>query len=332
MLPCPISDNHLKVLQWHNGIEQLIPYQKLFTYQEVLDKYTFIKSENESYGENENGDFVLSVGDEESYGLAYSSIKNGLYDYSPYGYDSSNIKKYYNWNHILKITAEAYKKGVYKEENNRLDIDEKELAKLERKYYSLVDKERCHEFIKYLENRGKLYKNKKDSFLKITLLQTIGNTYDSVFLNIVKMYLHDEDAKVKEQVIYILGKVGDRTTLPLLISYTKSKDNTERNFALLSISQIVDKEDKEILQSLYPLLDDEDILVRLSFYEVINKIEDFESLIYLSRYFDKETARGKLEIIDIFSKFGTKNEIKLLKQYLDKVNKMDMSQKKQGWI
>jgi len=55
-------------------------------------------------------------------------------------------------------------------------------------------------------------------------------------------------------------------------------------------------------------------------------------LIYLSRYFDKETARGKLEIIDIFSKFGTKNEIKLLKQYLDKVNKMDMSQKKQGWI
>lgn len=329
-LPCSLSDSHLKILQWHNGIDQLLPHQNLFSYQEIIDKYVSIKKENESYGEKSNSDLILSLGDEESYGLAYSCTKNGLFDYSPYAYDSSNIKKYYNWNHFLKITAEAYKDGIYREENNRLDIDEKRLAKLERKYYSSADKEKYREFVKYLENRAEIYKNEKDTFLKITLLQTIGRTYDSSLLDSVKIYLKDTDKKVKEQALYVLGKVGTKSTLPMLITYTKSKDNTERNFALLSMAEIVDNHDNKILESLYPLLDDKDILVRLGLYDVINKIKDIHSLPYLRQYFSQETARGKLEIIDIFSDFGTKNELKLLNQYLSEVSKMDMSKKDLG--
>ena len=329
-LPCDISKEQLKILQWHNGIEQFLPYQKLFSYQEIIDTHTFIKKENESYGEDTNTEYVLSIGDEESYGLAYSCKEEGLYDFSPYGYDSSNKKKYYNWNHFLKITVEAYRVGAYREENGKLNIDEKKFAKIERQYYSSVDKKRYSELIEYLKNRAKIYKDTKDNLLKITLLQSIGNTYDTSLLETVKIYLDDKDKKVQEQAIYTLGKVGDKSTLPLLISYTKSKDNTKRNFSLLSISEIVDNNDKEILQSLYSLLDDEDILVRLSLYAVINKIEDIESLSKISRYFNQEKPSGKLAIINIFSKFGTKNELSLLKQYLKEVNKMDMSQDFKG--
>ena len=330
ILPCKVSDEHLKVLHWHNGIERLLPYQKLLGYQELLDTYTLVKKENESYDEHENIEYVLSVGDEESYGLAYSCKENGLFDYSPYGYDNKFAKQYYNWNHFLKVTAEAYKQDIYKEANKKLYIDEKKLANLERKYYSSTDKKRYDEFVKYLKDRAEIYKHKKDTLLKITLLQTIGYTYDVSLLTDTKMYLKDTDKKVREQAIYTLGKVGSNSVLPLLLSYTKSKNNTERNFALLSISEIVHPRDKAILDSLYPLFNDEDILVRLSLYEVINKIEAPESLTYLRKYFDKETDRGKLSIIDIFSKFGTKNELPLLRHYLKKVNKMNMSEKDKG--
>jgi len=329
VLPCKISDEHLQVLHWHDGINKLLPYQKLLSYQELLDTYLLIKKENESYDESDNRDYVLSIGDEESYGLAYSCKENGLFSYSPYGYDSSHVKKYYDWNHFFKITLEAYQKGIYKNGKHAY-VDEKKLANLKRLYYSSIDKKRYSEFLNYLKQKAHAYKTKKDTLLKITLLQTIGHTYDISLINETKRYLNDTNAKVREQAIYTLGKVGDDSILPLLLSYTKSKNNTERNFALLSISEIVDNENRDILASLYALLDDEDILVRLSLYEVIEKIEDPKSLYYLKKYFDQETDRGKLSIIDIFAKFGTKNELTLLKEYLQKVNKMDMSQKDKG--
>ncbi len=206
-LPCTVSKEHLQVLQWHNGIEELIPYQKLFSLKDMIDTHLLVQREKESYGESRETNYVLAIGDEESYGLAYNCNESGLYAFYSYGYDSSNIKRYYNWNHFLKVTAEAYRVGAYIEQNGTLNIDEKKFAKLQREYYSIVDKERYEELIHYLQNRAKKYKDTKDDLLKIILLQSMVRTYDPRLEESVNFYLNDKNKKVQEQAIYTLGKI-----------------------------------------------------------------------------------------------------------------------------
>jgi len=276
-LSCPLSSGHLKLLKWHNGIDKFIPYEALYSYKEVL-KY------------KEDG--INYVTGNQDYGLVTECGKKGIY------YDGGSPKEYYNFNHFLKITAEAYKRGAYFEDDKVLDIDERKLYKIKQEYLSSADKKKHQELIKYLQKKAIEYKN-RDKYLQTELLYSMENIYDTKLINSVKLYLNSKDKKVQQSAVYALGFVGDKSVLKTLLKYTNSTFNDKiRRDALYSILNIVNVKNSDILSSIYPLLNDKSEAVKLITYDIIKKIANPDSIDTVRKHFKSEqNPNVKLRIV-----------------------------------
>lgn len=320
-LPCSIPKDLEAIYKWHDGIELLVPNRDMFRYEDAQKSYISFK---DKLAKNSSSNMVFIFASKYEYrGLAFNCNKSGIYEYA-IDAKGEPRKEFYNINHFLKITAEAYKQKAFFDDFDTINIDLKKFFKIYRNYLSNSDKHRYRSLIGYLNKKANDYINAPKN-LKIELLKEIAKTYDPALATSVKRYLKDSNKEVVSKAIYALGNVGSKSSLPTLIKLLKSKSLQDRDFTLLSIAKIVDSKDEGLLEYIYPMLDDKSILVRLSAYKVIEKIGSKNSLIILRKYFINEKPSIKLAIIKIFSKLGGEKEFKLLQNYLKDVNKMDFS-------
>ena len=321
-LPCKMPSDLEEIYRWHNGIELIVPNRDFFRYSDLKKSYLAFK---DKLKENNSDLIFVFASKYEHRGLAYSCSKSGIYEYA-LNAEGSSHKEFYNFNHFLKITAEAYKQKAFYDDYDTIKIDLKKFFKIYRTYLSRGDIHRYKSLIKYLYQKSNQYRSAPKK-LKIELLQEIANSYDSSLIKSAKLYLNDSNPEVVAKAIYALGNIGNKATLPTLIKFLKSKNQQFRDFALLAIAKIVDSKDEGLLEYIYPMLNDKSILVRLSAYKVIEKIASKNSLIVLREHFKEEKHAIKLEIVRIFAKTGGDREFALLKDYLKEVNKMNFSSK-----
>jgi len=321
-LPCKVPLDLQKIYRWHNGIELLLPNRDFFTFNDFKKSYSVTKKR----AIDSNSSMVFVFASKYEYrGLAYSCEKQGLFEYSAYAHSKSR-KDFYDFNHFLKIAAEAYKSGAFYDDIDEVNVNLKKFLKIYKRYLSRSDKHRYKLLIKYLKDRAKSYLHSSRE-IKIALLNEISKTYDSNLVKSVKIYLKDDDKAIVAKAIETLGNVGNKSIVPELIKYLKSKDIQFRDFTLLALAKIVDKQDVGLLEYIMPMINDKSILVRISAYNVLAKIEDKKSLIKARELFITEKPVVKLAIIKLMANIGDKYDLDLLGKYLKEVRKMDYSKK-----
>lgn len=321
-LPCKVPLALQKIYRWHNGIELLLPNRDFFRFNDFKKSYFVAKKRKKDL----NSSMVFVFASKYEYrGLAYSCKKQGLFEYSTYA-NSKSRKDFYNFNHFLKVTAEAYKEGAFYDDVDEVNVNFKKFLKIYKSYFSKKDKQRYKLLIKYLKNKSSAYLHSSKE-LKLALLNEISKTYEPNLAKSVKTYLKDNDKTVVKKAIEALGNVGNKSNVPILIKYLKNNDIQIRNITLLALAKIVDKQDIGLLEYITPLINDKSILVRISAYSVLTKIENTQSLIKARELFPTEKPIVKLAIIKLMAKTGDKNDINILKRYLNKVKKINYSKK-----
>jgi len=190
-LPCKLPEQLVEMYTWHDGIERLLIYDDLYSYKALEKNYAY---ELKEYGDNNNSIPITTYKNGSS--LAYICSKKGLYIYPSYG--SSMDKRYYSFNHFLKVTAEAYKAKAYYDKKDKKYINYERLEKIKKAYLSKEDQKRYEAMIVYLENRAKEYVDIAYIYHKTMIIRAMSNTFDIRLLHSMELYLHDEDEVVEE--------------------------------------------------------------------------------------------------------------------------------------
>lgn len=314
------------IYAWHNGITQFMPNMDLLGFEDLKNNH---KRQVEYIREDEDENFTTPYRifiDKYGYsGLAYHLKKEGIYNYDFYASKSKNIKSYYSFNHLLKIIAEAYKRGIYYHDYDGFKVDNARFAKLKKAYLSKEDKDRYNKLIKYLQKSAIAFKDLPYSYLKIEILWAMSETYDSSMIPFMKSYLSDKNKRVRQQAIHYLGKLGDRSVIPLLLNQLDDDPTHCKGCALSGLNYLVNKDDIALLKKIYPTLNDKKMWIRRNGYKVIGKIANISSLPILKKHFKKEQPACKLAIVEAFGRIGDKEALPLLKEYLKEIGSMDFS-------
>lgn len=320
-----------KLYAWHNGITQLLPDSDLFSLKKLQSNHLdLIKDVQEYRDVNFTTRYRIFISDYGYEGLAYHLDKEGIYSYSPYNGSSENIKRYYSMNHMLKITAEAYKAGIYYYDYGELSVDKSRFSALKRVYFSVEDRERYEAYILYLQERATAFKDSSHVYVKKEILRALAEVNDSRMITYIENYLNDKNKKVRQQVVHSLGVLGDREVIPLLMQQLEDDPMHCQGCALSGLSYLVNKQDVTLLGKIYPALDEGKMWIRRNAYRVMGHIASPDSLPLLKQNFKMEKPACKLAIVEAFGRIGDKEALPLLKAYLQKIEEMDFSVSYEG--
>lgn len=193
MIPCTLPKQLVEIYTWHDGIEGLLVYDDLYSYKELEKNYAY---EMKEFGGNKNI-VPISTYTSDS-GLAFSCEEKGLYMYPNYSDDNKENKRYYSFNHFLKVTAEAYKSEAYYYKKDKRIIDHQHLEKIKREYFSEEDKKRYEAMLVYLEEKAQEYVDIAYRHHKTMIIGELSRTYNIRMIKSLELYLNDEDEVVVE--------------------------------------------------------------------------------------------------------------------------------------
>ena len=315
-----------KLYTWHNGITQLLPERDFFSLEKMQENHKDLLQEVREYEDaNFTTPYRIFISAYGNSGLAYHLNKKGIFYYSPYSEEEDNTKHYYSVNHLLKLTAEAYKTGAYTVDYGELIVDDAKFSKLKRDYLSQADKARYEESIAYLKERALAFRDSPHDYVKKEVLWALGDTYDSRVIPSVKLYLDDKSKKVRQQAVNTLGVLGDRSVIPLLMSQLDDAPLHCKGCALSGLSYLVTKNDTALLEKIHLAVDDNKMWIRRNAYRTIGYIGSKISLPLLKERFKEEHPACKLAMVEAFGRIGDKGALQLLKEYLKEIEKMDFS-------
>ncbi len=316
-----------QIYAWHNGIEQFSPQDDLLSFKEVKRRYDdYIEMMREDEDENFTTEYRVFVQAYGYSGLAYSVNKEGIYTYDYYDTGETPPKRYYSFNHLLKLTAEAYKRGIFYVDYDGLEVDKAQFTALKREYLSKKDKARYETLLHYLKTRAEAWINVPYAYLKKELIRQLANTHDKAMIPFVERYTHDKDKSVRQQATHSLGVLGDRSAIPLLAAQLDDDPMHCKGCALSGLRYLVNKNDTALLKKVYPILSDQKMWIRRNAYRVIGRIGSPSSLPVLTTHFDKEEPSCKLAIVEAFGRIGDPQALPLLQKYLTEIEKMDFSE------
>ena len=330
-LPCNIPQEIEKLHSWHDGIEQLIPYKNLLSYQSLHTTYQSILKEDREYNPQEPArrDVGFLVNGE-SDGLGYQCGEKGLFAYYRINYDDTIPRKlFYDTSHLLQIVSQAYSRGAFYYDYGGLSIDEKRYEEISREYLSTEDSRRYSQKLSYLQKQAEHYYSSHD-VLKRQVLEEIASTHDKRMIPTVKKYLKtssgsEPDTELLHTALFTLGEIGDKSLLPLLRSYLSHDESMIRIGTLSAMGKIVDSTDEALLIDIHPLLDDDELMVQANAIELIGKIANESSLPLLLERFADQKPRVQLITIEALGRIGNPEALPLLKRHLKKVKAMDAS-------
>jgi len=315
-----------QIYAWHNGIEQFLLQGDLLSFEETKRRFDdYINMMREDEDVNFTTEYRVFVREYGYSGLAYSANKEGIYAYNFYDTGENPPKRYYSINHLLKLTAEAYKRGIYDVDYDGLEVDEAKFAALKREYLSKEDKTRYEKLLHYLQERAKAWTDVPYAYLKKELIRELAETHDGVMIPYIQRYMHDKEKSVRQQATHSLGVLGDRSAIPLLLAQLDDDPMHCRGCALSGLYYLVNKNDAALLKQIYPLLSDKKMWIRRNVYRVIGRIGSPSSLSVLMAHFDKETPACKLAIVKAFGRIGDPEALPLLRKYLKEIEEMDFS-------
>ena len=321
-----VTNEVQKLYAWHNGITQLLPDREFFTLEKMRSIHKEVLKDMRKYEDiNFTTPYRVFISNYGYTGLAYHMQKEGIYYYSPYFPSDKNFKYYYSLNHLLKVTAEAYKSGAYYYDYNELKVDDAKLSKLKRVYFSPKDKERYETLVAYLQKRAEEFKKSPHDYVKKEVLWALAKTYDSRMIPFIEAYLSDKSKKVRQRAINYLGMLGDRSVIPLLTNQLDDAPLHSKGCALSGLSYLVNHSDTALLQKVHLAVDDNKMWIRRNAYRVIGYIANVSSIPLLKERFKEEHPACKLAIVESFGRIGDKEVLPLLKAYLEEINKMDFS-------
>jgi len=320
-----------KMYTWHDGITQLLPDREFFSLEKMRDNHRDILEDAREYKDkNFTTPYRIFISNYSYSGLAYHLKKEGIYDYSMYGSASRIVKRYYSLNHLLKITSEAYKAGIYYYDYDELTIDDARLSELKKAYLSKEDKVRHEVLVHYLQESAIAFRNSPHVYVKKEILRALSKTYESSMIPFIEPYLSDKNKKVRQQAVHSLGVLGDRCVIPLLIRQLDNVPLHCKGCALSGLSYVVNKSDVALLDKIYPVLTDSTVWIRKNAYRVIGRISNVSSLSILKERFNEEHPACKLAMVEAFGRIGDKEVLPLLKRYLKEIEGMDFSVSYEG--
>ena len=315
-----------QIYAWHNGIEQFLPQGDLLSFEEAKHRYDdYINMMRDDEDENFTTEYRVFVLEYGYSGLAYSVNKEGIYAYDFYDTGETPPKRYYSFNHLLKLTVEAYKRGIYDVDYDGFEVDKAKFAALKREYLSKEDKVRYEKLLHYLQMRAEAWADVPYAYLKKELLRELAETHDGAMLPYIERYLHDKEKSVRQQAAHSLGVLGDRSAIPLLAAQLDEDPMHCRGCALSGLRYLVNKNDTALLKKIYPLLSEKKMWIRRNAYRVIGRIGSPSSLPILKANFDKEKPACKLAIVEALGRIGDPKALPLLRNYLKEIEKMDFS-------
>ena len=326
-IPKPLQ----QIYAWHNGITELLPTSDLLSLKQMRDDYKAYLTDMQQYEDtNYTTPYRVFIREGGYDGLAYHLAKEGIYSDYPYDTDTTPIKRYYSFNHLLKLTAEAYKRGIYYAGYDGLEEDKARYASLKWEYLSKEDKARYEKLLHYLQTRAEAWAGLPYAYLKKELLRELAETHDGAMLPYIERYLHDKEKSVRQQAAHSLGVLGDRSAIPLLAAQLDEDPMHCRGCALSGLRYLVNKNDTALLKKIYPLLSEKKMWIRRNAYRVIGRIASPSSLPVLKAHFDKEKPACKLAIVEAFGRIGDKEVLPLLEAYLQEIEKVDFSVSYEG--
>jgi len=303
----------------------LIPDEDFYSLAKMRSNYHEIKEDELKYDDNFTTDYRIIISEYGHYGLAYHLKKEGIYRYSTYNYEEENTKIFYSFNHMLKVTAEAYKAGIYYYDYDGLYVNEAGFSNLNKRYLSSADKRRYASLVSYLQLKSKAYLGSPYPYIQKELLRALANTYDSSMIPFIKEYLTDDNKKVRQQAVHSLGILGDTSVIPLLLTQLEDNPLHCKGCALSGLSYLVNKNNDEILDTIHQSAIDRKMWIRRNAYRVIAEIANEKSFTVLKSVFKDENSACKLVIAEAFGRIGNVDALPLLKEYLDEINEMDFS-------
>ena len=320
-----------KVYAWHNGITQLLPDKEFFSLEKMRGNHRDILEDAREYKDvNFTTPYRIFISNYGYSGLAYHLKNEGIYSYSLYGSASRIVKRYYSLNHLLKITSEAYKAGIYYYDYDELAVDDARFSKFKRAYLSKEDKVRHEALVHYLQESATAFKNSEHAYVKKEILRELSKTYESSTVPFMKPYLSDKSKKVRQQAVHSLGILEDRSVMPLLVSQLDDAPLHCKGCALSGLNYLVNKSDVALLDKVYPTLADSTMWIRRNAYHVIGRISNVSSLSILTEHFKEEHPACKLAIVEAFGRIGDKKVLPLLKRYLKEIEGMNFSVSYEG--
>ena len=322
-IPKPLQ----QIYAWHNGITELMPKSDLLSLKQMREDYKVYLSDMRQYEDaNYTTPYRVFIREGGYDGLAYHLAKEGIYSDYPYDTESTPLKRYYSFNHLLKLTAEAYKRGIYYVDYDGLGVDKAKFAALEREYLSKEDKVRYEKLLRYLQSRAEAWVDVPYVYLKKELIRELAKRHDRVMFPYIERYMHDNKKSVRQQAAHALGVLGDRSAIPLLAAQLDDDPLHCKGCALSGLGYLVNKSDTALLNKIYPLLSDKKMWIRRNAYRVIGRIGSPSSLPVLKAHFDKEEPACKLAIVEAFGRIGDPKALPLLRKYLREIEKMDFSE------
>lgn len=325
-VPCAIPEVLKEIYRWHDGVDMFINYDDLLSFERLQENYEEIVKLDMQHGFVDKPiDFVPFIVSNGGDGLAYKCGSEGVFAFYRNGYDEFAPKQYYSIAHFLAVTAEAYKQGAYYFDYDRLAVDEKKLAAIQRSFYSHADSVNYRNYLNFLGRQSDHFRLGSDTASKMIVLETLGDTYDETMLTPIIGYLQDNSTDVVSKALFEIGRVGGRDAIATLFAFSRDQNVQFRNIALVSLAELVDGNDTHLLRFMHPLLKDDDQLVRLSATSVIGRIASGASLPYLMETFENERLANKMEIAEAFGRIGSSRPLSLLEDFLAQINAMDSS-------
>ena len=322
-IPKPLQ----QIYAWHNGITELLPTSDLLSLKQMQEDYKAYLTDMRQYEDaNYTTPYRVFIREGGYDGLAYHLAKEGIYSDYPYDTDTTPLKRYYSFNHLLKLTAEAYKRGIYYAGYDGLEEDKARYAALKREYLSKEDKARYEKLLQYLQTRAEAWADVPYAYLKKELIREFAKTHDVAMLPYIERYLHDKEKFVRQQAAHSLGVLGERSAIPLLAAQLDEDPMHCRGCALSGLRYLVNKNDTALLKKIYPLLSEKKMWIRRNAYRVIGRIGSPSSLPILKANFDKEKPACKLAIVEALGRIGDPKALPLLRNYLKEIEKMDFSE------